>query len=75
MGNVTKTELIMKANLRKIRKSSNLTPYAFAKQADIDPAMYYRLEDDTYHNRCTFEFLEKLAAHCNIEVWELLKES
>lgn len=74
MGNVTKTELIMKANLRKLREGKKLTPYAFAKQAGIDPAMYYRLEDNDYHNRCTFEFLEKLAAYCNIEVWELLKE-
>ena len=73
MGNVTNTELILKANLRKIRACTKLTPYAFAKQIGIDPAMYYRLEDNNHHNRCNFELLEKITTYCNIEMWELFK--
>lgn len=73
MSTISKSELLLKENLKRIREQRNLTPYAFAKQAGIDTAQYYRLENKEYHNRLNFEMLEKIAAYYQIEFYELFK--
>lgn len=73
MSTISKTELLLKENLKRIREQRNLTPYALSKQIGIDSSQYYRLENKEYHNRLNFEILERIAAFYQIEFYELFK--
>lgn len=71
---LTKTETILKSNLKKLREKQGLTACALSSRVGIDHSFYYRIENPERHCRFNFDLLEKIATYYKLEVYDLLKE-
>lgn len=71
---ITKTEQILKSNLRKLREAQGLNACSFSTKVGIDHSFYYRIENPDRHCRFNFELLEKIAGYYKLEVHDLLRE-
>lgn len=71
---ITRTELIFKANLRRLRENQNLNIKQAAEQMSIDYSYYYRLENPARTVVPRFVMLEKLCAFYKVQPYQLFQE-
>ncbi len=70
MSEITKTEIILKNNLIRLRNDAHLSKYAVSNATGIDYAYYHRLEDTAVSTLLNFKKLELLADFYQKEVFE-----